>query len=300
MNKPNKTSAFNLFQRGFKMSLQNLWRNKGLSLATIFVMGIIIFIFNVILSINTIAQNSIENLSKKIDIIVYLKENTELNAINMMQNDLLNLEGINNVEYVSKEEALAKMQASHPDLSVAFEKYSLGNPLPASLNITTSAPEYHQTVAEFLSQDMYKKYLSNIITSDPTNNAILSSVSENLYKLSNFTQQIIFWLVITFVIGGALIILNALQMAIFSRRKEIQIMELVGAPLWFIKLPFVLESIIYGFLAVILGFGMIIVVSNQVGIVAVNSPNLFALEIIVTIALSIFSSLIAVNENHNH
>ena len=72
----NKSSTSNLIGKGIHLSLQNIWRNKFLSLATIFVIGTIIFIFNVILAVNFIAKEAISDLSEKIDVVVYLKEST--------------------------------------------------------------------------------------------------------------------------------------------------------------------------------------------------------------------------------
>ena len=297
----NNPSKFNLLEKGIKFSLNNIWRNKVLSIATIFVMGIIIFIFNIILAINFIAQDSLETLSQKIDIIVYLKESTTFSDAEKISNEILELEGIENVQYTSKQDALEQIKETHPDLSVAFEKYQLGNPLPSSLSITTIHPQYHTSIADFLSQDKYQTYLSNIVTNDDSkNNGIISSVSKNLLQVTNFTHKVIFWLIITFIVGGTLIILNAIQLAIFTRKKEISIMKLVGASHWFIRLPFLIESIIYGILAVIVGFSMLIILSQKIQIPItpdIKFTTIFLIELAGTIVLSALSSFIAVHEH---
>lgn len=302
----NKASKISLIKKGFSISIRNIWRNKVLSLATIFVIGIIIFIFNIILAVNFIANESISNISQKIDLTVYLKETTNYQDVELLKTEISKLEGVTNVTYTSKEDALQSLQSTHPNISVAFEKYELGNPLPASLSINTTHPKYHQEIAKFLEQDIYKKYLSNIITNNENDdNKILTNVSKNLLELTNFANQIIFWLIITFIIGGALIILNALQITIFSRKKEISIMQIVGAPYWFIKLPFIIESIIYGILAVTTSFILLIILSKNI---AIQDSNIWAyykdikfyitflIELIFTILLSVTSSLIAVHE----
>ncbi len=303
----NKPKVSYLLEKSLKLGLSNIWRNKILSLATIFVTGTILFIFNIILAINFISQDALSDLSKKIDLTVYLKETTTQEQANTVINDLKNFKEIENIAYTSKEDALNQLKSTHPELSLSFEKYKLGNPLPASINITTTNPKYHKPVADFLNQDKYKIYLSNIITdsNDSENSAIISSVSKNLLKLSDFTHQVIFWLIIIFIIGGALIILNALQITIFTRKHEIGVMKLVGASHWFIRSPFIVESIIYGTLAVILSFIMLFTLTQKIEIQNTNLWNyysginfltIFIIELAITILLSIFSSIIAIHE----
>jgi cell division transport system permease protein len=294
-----------LLSKSIHLAFSNLWRNKVLSVATIFVMGAIIFIFNIILSINFIAETALLDLNQKIDLTVYLKESTSTESAQEIANEIAGLEGVTSVHYTSKEKALEQLKVNHPDLSLAFEKYSLANPLPASLSITTDKPELHSYIASYLSEDKFQSQLSNIISNENENSSILTSVSKNLIKLTEFTHQIIFWLIFTFVLGGTLIILNALQITIFNRKREISVMKLVGASHSFIRAPFIIESILYALAATILSFIMLFILSKQITIEEtslwnyyqeLNFTKIFFAEIAVTIILSVVSSLIAMNE----
>ena len=301
-----KASKLVLFKRALKLSLKNIWRNKILSVATVFVMGTILFIFNIILAINFITNDALEDLNQKIDITVYLKESTDYGKALDIIEELESAEEITEVNYTSKEDALLQIKTTHPNISLAFEKYSLGNPLPASLNIVTVHPKYHPAVADYLKQTKFQTYFSSIITENTNDaNGILTSVSENLINLNKFTNQIIFWLIMTFVVGGTLIILNALQMTIFTRKKEISIMKLVGAPYSFIRMPFIIESIIYGLLAVILSFLMLKILASNLDIEGstiahyysnINHVTIFVIELILTVSLSVISSIIAIHD----
>ncbi len=300
-----KTSALKLISRSFSLSFKNIWRNKVLSVATIFVTATILFIFNVILAINLIAQDALRSLNEKIDLVIYVKETTDYTDVQKIVAELQTVNGVKDIKYVSKEEALAEMEATHPNISSAFEKYELGNPLPASLSISTTDPEYHKNIINFVNQDRYKAYLSSVISNNQDNNAIISGVSNNLIELTNFTRKVIFWLIITFIIGGALIILNALQITLFARKREIGIMKLVGASNWFIRSPFILEAIIYGITAVVVSFVMLFLLSKNISIKGtelwnyygeINFIAVFAFEAMITIILSVSSSMIAVHE----
>lgn len=287
------------------MSLQNIWRNKVLSLATVFVIGTIVFTFNIILAINFITQDAVNQLNQKVDIVVYVKESTRYEQALQIKSELEQQEGVLAVDYTSKDQALAELKTLHPDLTLAFEQYDLGNPLPASLNITTVHPQYHAQIAQFLNQDKYLAYLSDVITDDSQSSPIISSVSANLSKVTDFARQIILWLIVTFVIGGTLIILNALHITIFSRKKEIEVMKLVGASNWFVRLPFIIESVIYAVLAVIGSFVMMSFFSGSLEAVEFslletlnkqNTTSLFFIELIAAILLSVLSSFIAIHQ----
>ncbi|MBD3330036.1 FtsX-like permease family protein [Candidatus Peregrinibacteria bacterium] len=301
-----KTSCLNLVSKAVQISFINIWRNKILSIATISVIGIIIFIFNIILAVNFITNDTLSSLGKKVDLVIYLKESTSYQQALNISKEISTLEGIEEVKYTTKNDALNQLKQTHPELILAFEKYELGNPLPASLSIKTSHPRYHKTISEFLSRDNYTQYLSNVSTSDKEENSqILTSVTRNLLELTNFANQVIFWLIITFIVGGALIILNGLQMTIYSRKKEISVMKMVGASHWFIRLPFIIESIIYGVLAVVVSFILIFMLSKNIYIketsiwsyyTNIKFQTIFLVELIFTVTLSIISSLIAVHE----
>ena len=288
------------------MAVSNILRNKILSLATVFVAGTILFIFNIILAVNFIAKDALNDLNQKVDITVYLKQDVSYESTLALINEVKALKQVMNVGFVSKEDALKQIQGSHPDIAEAFDKYNLENPLPASINITTTDPKYHRGLIEFLSQDKYKSYFTNIINQGDRNNEVVNSVSKNLIELNNFTHQVIFWLVVIFVSGGSLIILNALQINIFTRRKELSVMKLVGASNWFIRAPFIIESIIYATAAVLLSLIMLLLLSKNI---AIDSKDLWSYygdidfyliflgELAMTVFLSVVSSYVAVHEH---
>lgn len=295
--------------KSFSLAFNNLWRNKLLSIATIFVIASIIFIFNIILAINFIAENALSDLNQKVDITVYIKESTSTTKAQEIAEEIAALPGVTEVEFTSKDTALEQLKSSHPDLSIAFEKYNLDNPLPASLSITTEKAEQHSYIASYLNDEKFSSYLSNIISNDDSSTStIFQEVSNNLIQLTQFTKQIIFWLFFTFILGGTLIILNALQITIFNRKKEISVMKLVGASHGFIRAPFVIEAILYAILATILSFIFLFALSKQVDL---NTTSLWGyyseldytriilIEMAVAITLSVFSSIIAVSEYIN-
>lgn len=298
---------FLLLKRALILSLSNLYRNKFLSTATIIVVGIILFIFNIILAVNFVAETSLQSLSEKVDLTLYLKESTGEQQTQKVMDELKILDGVTKVSYTSKEEALEKIKATYPNIYQSFEKYDLGNPLPASISISTKSPEYHQEIENFINGSDISLYVTNIQESaegSVQEKSIITSVAKNLKKVTDFSHQIIFWIVIIFIVGGTLIIFNSIQLTIFTRRKEINIMRLVGSSIFFIHLPFIIEAIFYAIFATFINIALLTVISHQISIDGVNlyafsenlnTTSLILFELAITIVLGICASILSVH-----
>jgi cell division transport system permease protein len=290
--------------RALKLGMANFWRNKVLSIATILVIAIILFIFNIILTIQFIGNQALAAISERVDIVIYLNDDTEFYEVKTLIYDLEKIQGVKQVKYTSKDEALEIVSKTHPKTASFLKKFNLRNPLPPSISIITEKAEDHLAIQNLLQRDAYKKLLQNIVTEGASGESvILSNVAENLYNISNFVKQIIFWIVLVFVLGGTLVIVNAIQLTIYTRRQEIGIMRLVGATLNFIRLPYIFEGMLYGFFAVILSFFILFLLSNTIHIENSNLltyleeielNRLFIIEMLITLVLSVICSGFAV------
>lgn len=288
------------------MSFQNLIRNPFLSIATTAVMAIILLIFNIILGTDYIAKSAFQSLNEKIDLVVYFKDNVDNYLIKNLTEDLSTLEEVKNVTYTSKEQALEDLGKNHPQTVEFFKKYKLDNPLPASLQITTTSPAAHEKITTSLKIGKYADTLSSIIEENSqTQTPTLENVSKNLVKLQNFTNQVVFWLIAVFLLGGTLIVINAIHLNIYTKRAEISIMRLIGANKGFIKLPFILEGIWYALGALILSTLMLIILINTFSVGGTslseyyknsNFLAVFLAEIVVTLGIGAFGSLWAAHK----
>ncbi|MBD3270313.1 FtsX-like permease family protein [Candidatus Peregrinibacteria bacterium] len=287
--------------RGIKLGIINLWRNKLLSIATILVIAVMICIFNSILAVNQITQNALQTINQKVDIVFYLNDNISFSEANAMREKLENLEGIKTVEYISKEEALQLVSETYPETADFLIKFNLENPLPPSISIITKSADDYDQVISYINKSRFSEYIdySQQDLGGQNQQMVISKTAENLVGISNFVKQLIFWTIFIFLIGGALIIINAIQLTIYTRKNEIFVMRLVGATPNFIRLPFLTEGIAYAVLSVLLSYLMIYIVSFLIGIEnllfnevlnSINLPNIILLQIILTIALSVLAS----------
>lgn len=269
-------------------------------------MAVIIFIFNVILAINFIGNQSLQTLSEKVDISVYLSRDSDYFEVKALTDEIEKIPGVKSIKYTSKEEALEIVGKTHPKTADFYKKYDIRNPLPPSISIVTENPEVHASIEALLAQPQYKTLTQNYVTEGASGESvILNSIATNLQNISKFVRHIIFWIVLVFILGGTLIIVNAIQLTIYSRQQEIHVMRLVGATPSFIRLPYIFEAILYAVIAIILSFTLMTIVSSAINLEKTelwslysnfNLWKIFALELIFTVILAIISSFSATEQ----
>lgn len=244
---------------------------------------------------NILATQAIDDLGEKVDLILYLQPDADTLLITQLTEELKAFPETITVSYTSREEALESLLEKYSDQIDPFSEYNLENPLPSSLQIITEDPEDHETIMAYLEQSTYKTLLLDI-ESNQDNQQIVN----NLIQVTQFSEKILMGIIITFLIGSGLIITNAIHMTIFSRKKEIQIMRLVGANLNFIRSPFLIEGGFYGAMAVIISLALLIGFMQNLDLtqlsyltVDIKYGRLFLFEIISGVAVGMTSSWMA-------
>lgn len=257
-----KSNIFALTQKNFYISSSLFWkrallvawrnikRNKFLSIMTIFILSLIVLVFNITFAVNYLANKSIERISEKIDVIVWIDNNADEFQITSLRNDLERLPEVKKIIYTSKEEALDKFQETNPEVYTFLRQYKLNNPLPSSIGIVANHIEDNLTILTFLKQELYKNTINQ---EQIKNNFEAKKRTQTLISITQFIYQSGQYLVGLFLIVVILITLNTINMLINRRAKEILIMRLVGAKYHFIRLPFILEGVFYAISAFTIG-----------------------------------------------
>lgn len=232
--------------RILRTGLQNFARNLTLAVAAIAVMVITLTIILFSAITNATFGNTIAQITDKIDISVYLKDDVTADRREQLIDQFKQLENVKSVEFVSKDQALddyKKANQDKPDLLAAISQTD--NPLPASLRIKPKNPNKIEEIRTFIeSQDI------KALQSDPTSySGERKDAIDAITKATQFFQRAGVVGVIVFALVSILIIFNTIRMAIFNRRDELQIMRLLGASTWFIRGPFVVETVAYGVIA---------------------------------------------------
>lgn len=241
-----KDHKFITLERILKTGAVNFGRNIWLAVAAIAMMGITLTILLFALVANATFAHTIADFNSHINISVYLKDSVSDAQRNTLIGQLKKVDDVRDVSYVSKDQALKNYRAqnaNNPDLLAAISQTD--NPLPASLVIQPEDPNRIGSIKNFLDQ----KDITNL-QSDPTSySGERKEAIDNIAKATHYFREAGVVGIIIFVIISILIIFNTIRMTIFNRRDELIIMRLLGAGPWYIRGPFVVETMLYGVVA---------------------------------------------------
>lgn len=203
--------------------------------------------------LNFSAGRVLTDLRDKVDISVYFNTAAPEDQILRVQRSLQVMDDVKSVEYISREQALAKFKEKHQDNSVLMRSLDeLGeNPLQASLNIKTQSASQFGALVNFLESGTYK---------DAINKINYNQNKDLIAKFSDFIKNIqwavwIITIILAFI--AVMVTFNTVRLTIYNWRNEIGVMKLVGASNWYVRLPFLIEGVLYGAAAVIISFAIV-------------------------------------------
>ncbi|HEU4914027.1 MAG TPA: permease-like cell division protein FtsX [Candidatus Saccharimonadales bacterium] len=242
------------FSRIIKTGIINFARNAWLAIAAMAVMVVTLTIVLFSLIANATFNNTIDQIRSKIDVSVYLKDDVDPPETQDLIADIKKLPNVESISYLSKEEVLqnyVKDNQGNTDLLSAVSQTD--NPLPATIRIKPRDLNKLSDIKTYLSQ----KDVAALQSDEPSYSGDRKEAIDKITHATNILQRAGIGAVLIFAIISVLIIFNTIQMAIFNRRDELTIMRLLGASTWYIRGPFVVESIVYGVLSAFISVGLI-------------------------------------------
>lgn len=238
------------FGRIIHAGMVNFIRNASLAVAAIAVMVITLTIVLFSIITNATLTNTIDDISSKIDVSVFLKDSTTEAQGQELVAKLKKQPNVESVRYLDKEEALQRYLDQNANNQTLAAAASLANnPIPATIIIKPHELNKIQDIKDLLVQ---KDNAALQTEGSPSYSGDRQKAIENISHAADILQRIGIIGIVVFAIVSALIIFNTIQMAIFNRRDEIKIMRLLGAGNWFIRGPYVVESAIYGILSAVI------------------------------------------------
>lgn len=234
---------FITFARIVKTGMINFVRNAWLGIAAMAVMVVTLTIVLFSILTNATFTNTIDQIRDKIDISVYLADDITVEQKNTLLGDLKGLPNVAGINYLSKDDALERYKqqnADNPELLSAISQTE--NPLPATVQIKPKDLNKIQDIKDFLTQPDVTAMQSE----EPSYSGDRKEAIDKITHATNTLQRAGVIAVLVFALISVLIIFNTIQMAIFNRRDELTIMRLLGASTWYIRGPFVVETIFYG------------------------------------------------------
>jgi cell division transport system permease protein len=237
------------FARIVRTGLLYFARNAWLAMAAMatMIITLTIILFSVI--VNATFGNTIQQITDKIDISVYLKDTVTTAQANEFVSNIRKLSSVDSVSYLDKKAALKafiKQNAGNDKLLQAVNETD--NPLPATIKIKPKDLNQINQIRQYVTRPEWQQLQSDPVSDNGDRRATIDKITH----ATNIMRRAGVIAVVVFALISVLIIFNTIQMAIFNRRDELQIMRLLGASTGYIRGPFVIETIVYGVVSAVI------------------------------------------------
>lgn len=261
-------------KRVFKSGFMNFWRNGWVSLATILVMVITLFVLGSLIFGRALLNSTLSQLEDKVDITVYFKTGANEGEILSLKDKLSKLDEVKEINYISSEKALQDFRERHADNALITQSLDelAENPLGANLNIKAKDTSQYESIARFLEA-------SAISSIDKINFRQNKAIIERLGNILNASRNAGIGATLVLGIIAVLVAFNTIRLAIYTSKDEITVMRLVGASSRHIRGPFIVEGIMYGVFAAIFTMFIFYPLTLWLGPLAerfFSGPDLFA------------------------
>lgn len=272
-------------------------KNGIISLATIVCLTATLIIVGIFLIISLHINNFIANLESDLIAVAYLKDDLSQEEIGKLVQNTSSLEGVREVVYISKEEALQKLKedlTEHEEILAGLPE----NPLPSSLEITVFE-------AGFLDEVSFQ--VNQFKGIEEVNYG--GQLTKNLLIIFDFIRKTGLGIILILLFVSILIMFAVIKISVHSRQQEIEIMTLVGATSWFIRWPFIIEGFLKGLISSLMSFFIIYKaykfyltqVKSLIPFISVNLEPDFILRIGITLLflgvfIGIFGSMLSLRK----
>jgi len=264
----------------FKRTFVNIKRSGWRAYGVIFMMTTTYFMLAFLMVITYTSSRLADNLAKQLEVIGFFKENVTEEQILSVKQSLDAKPFITETKYVSKEDAMASFLKENKDNRDVIEAVTV-NVFPAHLNVKTVSLDNLSDVAKLfrsnnliedvLVPDSFKSTIQNIVTDIQVISGILLTI---------------------FVTSTIFIIFLTIGITIYSHKDEIVIMKLVGATNNYVRMPYILQSLIYSLTSVIIALAVV----TPIMIIKFNSyvGTRFGFELSKAVNLDVYVILIGV------
>jgi cell division transport system permease protein len=230
--------------RIIKFSFQDIARHIWLTIVTITILLLALFSINMLVTVRLISDNAVTAIKEKIDISLYLKAETPEFEIMALKTQISASARVKNVNYISRQAALEDFREKYKNnQAVLAALKELGrNPLSPSLTIVPKNFDESNLLINEL------KMIDNPIieSRDFSDNTTILNKIENITKRVN---EVGLFIIGIFILTSLLVVYNAIRVAIYTHRQEIEIMRLVGASNFFIYMPYIISAFVYALLS---------------------------------------------------
>lgn len=233
----------------------NLWRNRLMTLAAVLTVAVSLSLVGAALLLNQGVRSAVGKWRGGVELIVFMNPNASPSQAQAIRTQLSGNPEVKSYRYFDKAQSYQEFKrdfAGQPDLVQSVS----ANELPPSYRIVLAQADEAKAVGEqFNNQPGVLKVQYN------------RQAVDAMLKVTGIAQVVMLALAVILLLSASVLILNAIRMAIFARRREVAVMKLVGATNWFIRVPFMLEGTVQGVIGAVVAAGAVVGLQRLVGYV---------------------------------
>jgi cell division transport system permease protein len=238
--------------RTLKEGFQNFYRNGWLSVATITILTISLYIISITVIIGMAASMILKNTENEINVSIYFNPEVQEQQIMDIKNQLQGYQEIKSIDYVSKDQALDDFLKVENNDAIKQSLQEIGeNPLLASLVIKANNPDQYPTIVNAIQNSNFQSQVARINYDEH------KLVIERLNNIIKLVERVGMALGFIFIVIATMITFNAIRITMFAHRQEFEIMRLVGASNLYVEMPYFFQGIFYGVSGAVIGLFMI-------------------------------------------
>src|SRR4029453_4287848 len=218
-------------------AVRSIGANISTTVAATMTVLIGMFLLGLFIALFSWVNSWTDHVRKDVLVKVFFVQDASEGQINAVRSKILTFPDTKDAAFISKDEARRRMKEKSPDLT----KNLSSNPLPAAFEVTPKNADQVKAIA-----DKLQPLPAGVDKID-----YAEKKTERILAVTNVIKYIFLLGSLILLAASTILIANTIRLSIFSRRREVEVMKLVGASNWFIRGPFMLEGVICGLIGAI-------------------------------------------------
>jgi cell division transport system permease protein len=219
-------------------ALRGLRRSSAPALAALLTVLLTALVLGVFIPIVQATTGTANEVRSRVVVDVYVAESATQREISELKSAITATTNVKAVDFISKGEALQKAKEKNPRAFREGAELLGSNPLPASFRVTPEDPDKLGVIVDRLEA-------ADLAAIDEVRNR--EEDTKEILSATGLVKALTAGLAVLLVFASIALIANTIRLSVFARRREVEVMKLVGATNWFIRWPFVIEGVVVGF-----------------------------------------------------
>jgi cell division transport system permease protein len=245
----------------FSEAFRALRRNGAPTLAAVITTVVTVVLLGVLIPVFQTAQAKSDEVRNELNVQFALYDDATNAEIAAAKDKIEAIPGVAEVAFVSKQQALRTLKSELSDKSIVEELHT--NPLPASFQVqatnASDLPQIERAVMGANGKTPISPAISNPFSRQQS--------TQQIAKVTSALKVVLTVIMALLIVASLMLIGNTIRLSIFTRRREVEVMRLVGATRWFIRWPFLIEGVVVGFMG-----GLVAILILWIGKITIVDP----------------------------